>query len=381
MFFKSNISNFSKATLVLENGDIFPCLGIGAKGNVTGELCFNTAMTGYQEAISDPSYASQILMFTFPHIGITGINNEDIENKKIFLNGVIFKVLSTHYSNWRALNSLNNWLIKNNVIGVTNLNTRNLTIKLRENGALKATIYNEVKKNINVKSVIKKTASWSGIFKTDLAKVVSCKKPYVYKNIPYSKSKINIVTIDFGCKRNILDLFIENNFRVTVVPYTYNYEKIIKFKPSGVFLSNGPGDPFATSKVVLNTIKKLIKNNMPLFGICLGHQILGLALGAHTIKMHHGHHGVNQPVKNMSNHKIEITSQNHGFMIDPKSLPKEIKISHISLFDKTIQGIEHISKPFFGIQYHPESSPGPHDSRYLFNKFKSNIIKKNAKKN
>ena len=372
MFFKNNISNFSKATLVLENGDTFPCLGIGVKGRITGELCFNTAMTGYQEAISDPSYASQILMFTFPHIGITGINKDDIENKKIFLNGVIFKDLSTHYSNWRALNSLNNWLIKNNVIGVTNLNTRNLTIKIRENGALKATICNGVK-NINVKSLIKNTTNWSGISKTDLAKVVSCKKPYVYKNVANLKNKINIVALDFGCKKTILDLFVENNFRVTVVPYTYNYEQIIKFKPSGVFLSNGPGDPFATSKIVLNTVKKLIKNNMPLFGICLGHQILGLALGANTIKMHHGHHGVNQPVKNINNHKIEITSQNHGFMIDPKSLPKEIKISHISLFDETIQGIEHVSKPFFSIQYHPESSPGPHDSRYLFSKFKSSI--------
>ena len=374
MFFKSNISNFSKATLILENGDIFPCLGIGSKGQVTGEFCFNTAMTGYQEAISDPSYASQILMFTFPHIGITGVNNEDIENKKIFLNGVIFRELSNHYSNWRSLKSLNKWLIQNNVIGVTNLNTRNLTIKVREKGALKATIINGVKKNLNIKSLVKKTADWSGINDNDLAKVVSCKKPYVYKNITKSKNRIDIVAIDFGCKKNILDLFLENNFRVTVVPYTYSYDQIMKFKPKGVFLSNGPGDPFATSRLVLHTIKKLIKNNMPLFGICLGHQILGLALGANTIKMHHGHHGVNQPVKNLNNNKIEITSQNHGFMIDPKTLMKDIKVSHISLFDKTIQGIEHVSKPFFSVQYHPESSPGPHDSRYLFNKFKKNIL-------
>ncbi|GIR09484.1 MAG: carbamoyl-phosphate synthase small chain [Alphaproteobacteria bacterium] len=349
-------------------------MGIGSKGQVTGELCFNTAMTGYQEAISDPSYASQILMFTFPHIGITGVNNEDIENKKIFLNGVIFRELSNHYSNWRALKSLSKWLIQNNVIGVTNLNTRNLTIKVREKGALKATIINGIKKNLNIKSLVKKTADWSGINDNDLAKVVSCKKPYVYKNITNSKNRINIVAIDFGCKKNILDLFLENNFRVTVVPYTYSYDQIMKFKPKGVFLSNGPGDPFATSRLVLQTIKKLIKNNMPLFGICLGHQILGLALGANTIKMHHGHHGVNQPVKNLNNNKIEITSQNHGFMIDPKTLLKEIKVSHISLFDNTIQGIEHVSKPFFSVQYHPESSPGPHDSRYLFNKFKKNIL-------
>ncbi len=375
MFFKSNISNFSKAILILENGDIFPCQGIGLKGQVTGELCFNTAMTGYQEAISDPSYASQILMFTFPHIGITGVNNEDIENKKIFLNGVIFKELSNHYSNWRSLKSLNKWLVQNNVIGVTNVNTRNLTIKVREKGALKATLINGIKKNLSIKSLVKKTKDWSGINDNDLAKVVTCKKPYVYKNIAKSRNRIDIVAIDFGCKKNILDLFLENNFRVTVVPYTYNYDQIMKFKPKGVFLSNGPGDPFATSRLVLQTIKKLVKNNMPLFGICLGHQILGLALGANTIKMHHGHHGVNQPVKNLNNNKIEITSQNHGFMIDPKTLLQDIKVSHISLFDETIQGIEHVSKPFFSVQYHPESSPGPHDSRYLFNKFKNNILK------
>ena len=375
MFFKSNISNFSKAVLILENGDVFPCQGIGLKGQVTGELCFNTAMTGYQEAISDPSYASQILMFTFPHIGITGVNNEDIENKKIFLNGVIFKELSNHYSNWRSLKSLNKWLVQNNVIGVTNLNTRNLTIKVREKGALKATLINGIKKKLNIKSLVKKTENWSGINDNDLAKVVSCKKPYVYKNITKSKNRINIVAIDFGCKKNILDLFLENNFRVTVVPYTHNYDQIMKFKPKGVFLSNGPGDPFATSRLVLQTIKKLVKNNMPLFGICLGHQILGLALGANTIKMHHGHHGVNQPVKNLKNNKIEITSQNHGFMIDPKTLLQDIKVSHISLFDKTIRGIEHVSKPFFSVQYHPESSPGPRDSRYLFNKFRQKILK------
>ena len=374
MFFKSNISNFSKATLILENGDIFPCLGIGSKGQVTGELCFNTAMTGYQEAISDPSYASQILMFTFPHIGITGVNNQDIENKKIFLNGVIFKELSNHYSNWRSLKSLNDWLLQNKVIGITNLNTRNLTIKVRENGALKATIVNGFKKKLNINSIIKKTSDWEGINHKDLAKLVSCKKPYIYKNIKNSKSKINIVAIDFGCKKNILDLFLENNFRVTLVPYTYNFEQIMKFKPRGIFLSNGPGDPFATAKVVLPTIKSFIKKNIPLFGICLGHQILGLALGAKTTKMHHGHHGVNQPVKNLNNGRIEITSQNHGFMIDPASLLKEIKVTHISLFDKSIQGIEHSSKPFFGVQYHPESSPGPHDSRYLFNKFKKHIL-------
>ncbi len=376
MFFKSNITNFSKATLILENGDIFPCIGIGKKGQITGELCFNTAMSGYQEAISDPSYASQILMFTFPHIGITGINKEDIESKKIFLNGVIFRELSNDFSNWRAISSLNEWLLKNEVIGITNVNTRALTCKVRKYGALKATIINNVKKTTNLDSSIQKTLRWPGITNLDLAKEVSCKKPYVYKNVKKSKNYIDIVAIDFGCKKNILELFLDYKFRVTVVPYTFNFEQIMRFKPSGVFLSNGPGDPFATSRVTSQTIKKLINTNLPLFGICLGHQLLGLALGANTVKMHHGHHGVNQPVKNVKNNSIEITSQNHGFMIDKASLPKNIKITHISLFDNTIQGIEHLKKPVFSVQYHPESSPGPHDSRYLFEKFKKNILGK-----
>lgn len=376
MFFKSNITNYSKAALILENGDIFTGVGVGKKGKTIGEVCFNTAMTGYQEAITDPSYASQILMFTFPHIGITGVNKEDNESKKIYLNGVIFRSLSNDYSNWRGLNSLNSWLKQNKVVGITDINTRDLTIKIREMGALNATIVNGVDKNTNFKEILAETSKWKGIKNLDLAKKVSCKLPYVYKNKKNSKELINIVAIDYGCKKNILDLFDYNNFRITVVPCNYTYEQIIKHKPSGVFLSNGPGDPFATSKYALKAISKIIQNNIPIFGICLGHQLLALALNAKTIKMHHGHHGVNQPVKYMTNKKIEITSQNHGFMIDIKSLPKHLRVSHISLFDNVIQGIEHKNKPFFSIQYHPESSPGPHDSRYLFEKFK-NLIDKN----
>jgi len=382
MFFKSNITNFSKASLILENGDTFSGIGIGKKGKTVGEICFNTSMTGYQEAITDPSYSSQILMFTFPHIGITGTNKEDIESKKIFLNGVIFRSISYNFSNWRGIATLNNWLFKNNVIGISNINTRDLTIKIRKLGALKATIVNGVDSQYNNKELLKTTKKWPGIANLDLAKKVTCKNSYIYKNIRKSKNNINIVAIDFGCKKNILDILTKNNFRVTVVPCTFSFKQIMQYKPAGVFLSNGPGDPFATSKYALETIKQIIKKEIPTFGICLGHQLLALALEAKTKKMHHGHHGVNQPVKNTLTNKIEITSQNHGFMVEKNSLPKNLKISHLSLFDNIIQGIEHKSKPFFSVQYHPESSPGPHDSKYLFDKFKKLIVSKNnAKKN
>ena len=380
MFFKSNITNFSKASLILENGDIFSGIGVGKKGKTVGEICFNTSMTGYQEAITDPSYSSQILMFTFPHIGITGTNKVDIESKKIFLNGVIFRSISYNFSNWRGIDTLNDWLSKNNVIGISNIDTRALTIKIRTLGALKATIFNGVDSKPNYKKILNTTKKWSGIANLDLAKKVTCKKPYVYKNTRKSKNNIDIVAIDYGCKKNILDIFTKNNFRVTVVPCTYDLKQIMQYNPDGIFLSNGPGDPLATSKYVLDTIKQILDKEIPTFGICLGHQLLALALEAKTKKMHHGHHGVNQPVKNIFTNKIEITSQNHGFMVEKSSLPANLKISHISLFDNIIQGIEHKSKPFFSVQYHPESSPGPHDSKYLFNKFKKLIKSKSSAK-
>ena len=380
MFFKSNITNFSKASLILENGDIFSGIGVGKKGKTVGEICFNTSMTGYQEAITDPSYSSQILMFTFPHIGITGTNKVDIESKKIFLNGVIFRSISYNFSNWRGIDTLNDWLSKNNVIGISNIDTRALTIKIRTLGALKATIFNGVDSKPNYKKILNTTKKWSGIANLDLAKKVTCKKPYVYKNTRKSKNNIDIVAIDYGCKKNILDIFTKNNFRVTVVPCTYSLKQIMQYHPDGIFLSNGPGDPLATSKYALDTIKQILEKEIPTFGICLGHQLLALALNAKTKKMHHGHHGVNQPVKNLFTNKIEITSQNHGFMVDKSSLPNNLKISHISLFDNIIQGIEHKSKPFFSVQYHPESSPGPHDSKYLFNKFKKLIKSKSSAK-
>ena len=377
MFKNYKIKDFENALLVLETGDIFFGKPIGKLGFTVGELCFNTAMTGYQEAISDPSYASQLLMFTFPHIGITGINDEDIESKKIHLNGVILKHITDDYSNWRSKTSLNNWLISKSVIGITNLNTRNLTVKLREKGALRGAIISKSNSNFSDVEVLKKIKNWNGIVNTDLASKVSVGKPAHYNKAnkkDKNRNKIRIVAIDYGCKQNILKLLVNEGFEVILVPSSFSFQKIMNFKPSGIFLSNGPGDPFATAKNVLSIIKKLIEIKIPIFGICLGHQLLGLALNAKTVKMHHGHHGVNQPVKRKFNSSIEITSQNHGFKIEEKSLPKTLNISHYSLFDGVIQGIEHKVDPFFSVQYHPESSPGPHDSRYLFKKFKDIII-------
>ncbi len=379
MFKNIKINEQHDAILVLETGDVFFGQSIGKKGFTIGELCFNTAMTGYQEAISDPSYASQILMFTFPHIGITGINNEDIECEKIHLNGVIFKNVTQDCSNWRSTGTLPRWLLSNKIIGITNINTRKLTIKLREKGALKAGIFSNQKNVVNIPDLIKKIKSWNGIVNNDLASQVTCSKPYMFsrKKIISKKKSLKIVAIDYGCKKNILKLLNSCGFEVIVVPCNFSAEKIMQYKPYGIFLSNGPGDPFATANYAVNIIRDLIKIRIPIFGICLGHQLLGLALNAKTVKMHHGHHGVNQPVKNLNKNCIEITSQNHGFKIEEESLPSDLKISHYSLFDGVIQGIEHKKNPFFSVQYHPEASPGPHDSRYLFNKFMETIKKSN----
>ena len=385
MFLSNKKIKFPTAALILENGDVFYGSGIGCKGMNLGELCFNTSMTGYQEAITDPSYASQILLFTFPHIGITGVNKVDTESDQIYLKGVVFRSTSLDYSNWRGKNDIDSWLKEKNVIGISNINTRDLTIKVRENGSIKAAIINGITKKIAIKNIVSKVNAWKGIVNTDLAKSVTCKKPFSLmskKSSAKQKKLIHIVAIDYGCKKNIYKLLIDNGFKLTVVPCNFSFEQIMGYKPEGVFLSNGPGDPLATSIYSSPIIKKIIEKNIPIFGICLGHQLLATALGAKTKKMHHGHHGVNQPVKNIKQNTIEITSQNHGFKIDEKKLPKYLKITHTSLFDGVIQGIEHKTLPFFSVQYHPESSPGPHDSRYLFDKFKNLILKSksNAKK-
>ena len=383
------ISQIHTGILVLEDKTIFKGVGIGYQGTATGEVCFNTSLTGYQEIISDPSYAGQIINFTFPHIGNVGTNKEDLESDKVWTKGVIFNSEITSPSNYRSLINLDTWLKKNKIVGITGLDTRGLTNTIRDKGAPKGTISFSNKSNFNINKLINVTSKWSGLKNLDLAEQVTTKKNYIWsgfktwkKETGYLKNKRNslhVVAIDYGIKKNILRYFSDLNCKVTVVSCKTNAKDIIKLKPNGIFLSNGPGDPAATGKYAIEIIKELIKKNLPIFGICLGHQILALTLGAKTKKMKLGHRGANHPVKNLIKDNVEITSQNHGFEIVRESLPKNIEITHKSLFDNCIEGIRLKSKPIFSVQYHPESNPGPQDSVYLFKEFINNI-KKNAKK-
>ncbi len=382
-------SLFSPAILVLENKSIFRGIGLGYVGNATGEICFNTSLTGYQEIISDPSYAGQIINFTFPHIGNVGTNNEDLESDKIWTRGVIFNSEITSPSNYRSLKNLDEWLKKNKIVGITGFDTRSLTNFIRDKGAPKGTISINKKGNFNIKKLIKISTKWPGLNGLDLAQEVTTKKTYTWKGLKtwekgkgFKKNKkksIRIVAIDYGIKKNILRYFSNYNCEVKVVSCKQTAEEILKLKPDGIFLSNGPGDPAATGKYAIETVQKLISSNLSIFGICLGHQILALALKAKTKKMKLGHRGANHPVKNLINNKVEITSQNHGFEIIKESLSKNIKITHRSLFDNCIEGIKLKNKPVFSVQYHPESNPGPQDSHYLFSDFIKEV-KKYAKK-
>ena len=382
-------SKFSSAILVLDNKTILKGIGLGYQGEATGEVCFNTSLTGYQEIISDPSYAGQIINFTFPHIGNVGTNNEDIESDKIWTKGVIFNSEVTNPSNYRSLKHLDEWLKKNKIVGITGLDTRSLTNFIRDKGAPKGTISNNKRGKFNIKKLIKKTNAWPGLNGMDLAKDVSTRKNYTWKGLKTwskengykknNKKKYRVVAIDYGIKKNIMRYFSNFDCEVKVVSCKENPDNLLKLKPHGIFLSNGPGDPAATGKYAIPTVQKLIKTNLPIFGICLGHQILALALNAKTKKMKLGHRGANHPVKNLLSKKVEITSQNHGFEVVKESLPKNIEITHKSLFDNSIEGIKLKNKPVFSVQYHPESNPGPQDSHYLFNDF-INEIKKYAKK-
>ena len=385
----NKISQIHTGILVLENKKIFKGIGIGYQGSATGEVCFNTSLTGYQEIISDPSYAGQIINFTFPHIGNVGTNKEDHESDKIWTKGVIFNSEITEPSNYRSFLHLDSWLKKNKIVGITGLDTRSLTNIIRDKGAPKGTISFSKKGKFNISRLYNITSRWGGLNNLDLAKEVSTKQNYLWKGfktwkkgLGYKKNKKNsfhVVAIDYGIKKNILRYFSDFDCRVTVVSCKTDADKIISLNPNGVFLSNGPGDPAATGKYAIQIIKKLIKKNLPIFGICLGHQILGLALGAKTKKMKLGHRGANHPVKNLIDGKVEITSQNHGFEIVQRDLPKNIEITHKSLFDNSIEGIRLKNKPVFSVQYHPEANPGPQDSVYLFKKFISNM-RSNAKK-
>ena len=382
-------SKFSPAILILDNKTIFKGFGLGYQGEATGEICFNTSLTGYQEIISDPSYAGQIINFTFPHIGNVGTNNEDIESDKVWTRGVIFNSEITNPSNYRSLKHLDEWLKRNKIVGITGLDTRSLTNFIRDKGAPKGTISNNKLGKFNIKKLIKITTAWPGLNGMDLAKEVSTKKNYTWKGLKTwskeegykknNKKKYRVIAIDYGIKKNILRYFSNFDCEVKVVSCKESAENLLRLKPHGIFLSNGPGDPASTGKYAIPTVQKLIKSKLPVFGICLGHQILALALNAKTKKMKLGHRGANHPVKNLISKKVEITSQNHGFEVVKESLPKNVQITHRSLFDDCIEGIKLKNKPVFSVQYHPESNPGPQDSHYLFNDF-IHEIKKYAKK-
>ena len=360
--------------LILEDGSHYNGIKIGSPNMEIGEVCFNTSMTGYQEIITDPSYAGQIINFTFPHIGNVGTNFDDDESRKPFAKGIIINCDISDPSNYRSILHLDMWLKKNNVPGICNIDTRLITNKIRSKGAPKGGI---IEGPINRKKTaycLKEIKKWKGLNGLDLAIDVSRKDVKIYKS--KKKSKLKVVAIDYGIKQNILNCLLDLNLEVILVPAITSAEKILAYNPNGIFLSNGPGDPKATGKYAIPIIKRLIKARIPIFGICLGHQLISLAMGAKTKKMFQGHRGANHPVKNLETKKVEITSQNHGFEVTENSIPKNVKITHKSLFDGSIEGIKK-GKKIFAVQYHPEASPGPHDSHYLFKDFKE-MIKQNA---
>ncbi|NBX52741.1 MAG: carbamoyl-phosphate synthase small subunit [Proteobacteria bacterium] len=378
------------AVLVFADGSKFYGYGIGNYGSTIGEICFNTSITGYQEILTDPSYSGQIINFTFPHIGNIGVNGNDIEAKKVRANGLIIRELITSPSNYRATNSFNDWLKINSLTGICGVDTRKITKKIRQQGAKNVAIIFD--KNLDAQNINKTYDQIRGsidLAGVELASLASENKSYDWNNEAkwnhennnFNKTNnklFKIVAIDYGAKLNILRCLADVGADIAVVPANAKFEDIIKHQPDGVFLSNGPGDPYETGKYAISTIKKILENNIPLFGICLGHQLLALSVGAKTIKMQQGHRGANHPVQNLSTKKVEITSQNHGFCVDKSSLPNNVEITHISLFDESIEGIKLKDKPAFSVQYHPESSPGPSDSFYLFQEFVE-LIKKNRK--
>ena len=372
------------AALIFDDGEILWGHGLGALKSVIAELCFNTSQTGYQETLTDPSYAKQIITFTFPHIGIVGINDEDLESNKIYAEGCVINQSIEEYSNWRAQDSLSSFLKKNNIPGIIGVDSRYLTRKLAVDGAKKVALIHFGEKKESFDNLQQKLQQWSGLENLDLATSVSAINEYQWnyglwkQNVKDKKyDNFPIVCLDFGIKQNILRNLKNLNFNPTILPAISNTKEILNKKPKGIFLSNGPGDPDATIKKILPTLKELIDLKIPIFGICLGHQLISLALGGKTKKMYQGHRGANQPVKNLINNNVEITSQNHGFEVGRSSLPNEVEETHISLFDGSNEGIRHKIHPVFSVQYHPEASPGPHDSAYLFEEF-YNLVKKHA---
>lgn len=366
------------AVLVLADGTLLWGYGLGASGDAVGEVCFNTAMTGYQEILTDPSYAGQIITFTFPHIGNVGVNSEDIEATTPVARGLVLREAITPASNYRAHGQLDSWLKSHNIIGISGIDTRRLTRQIRRGGAPNGVIAYAPDGQLNIPALLEKARSWPGLEGMDLAREVSCTQLYTWDQTRWQwnegygvleNPKAHVVALDYGIKRNILRCLASAGAHVTVVPATATAEDILKHKPDGIFLSNGPGDPAATGVYALPVIRELLATGIPIFGICLGHQLLGLALGATTSKMFQGHRGANHPVKDLTTGKVEITTMNHGFTVDANTLPKGVKASHISLFDGTLCGIEVEGKPVFSVQHHPEASPGPQDSHYLFKRF------------
>ena len=372
------------ACLVLSDGTIFYGKGFGKVGICTAELCFNTAMTGYQEIITDPSYAGQLITFTFPHIGNTGVNTQDNEALKPFAEGIIVKWDPTEPSNWRNTGHLSQWLMEKGLIGMGGVDTRRLTRAIRAQGAPNATIAHNPDGEFDIEKMVLSARTSKGLEGSDLAVEVSHVEPYEWHegrwNWPeghttVKKGEHKVVAIDYGAKRNILRCLTNSGCDVTVLPANSTLETILSHNPEGIFLSNGPGDPAATGEYSVPVIKGLLENNIPIFGICLGHQMLALALGAETIKMNHGHHGANHPVKDVETGKVEITSMNHGFSVDSQTLPDNVIETHVSLFDGSNCGIRARDQNAFSVQYHPEASPGPQDSYHLFEKFTEQISK------
>ncbi len=366
------------AALVLADGTVFWGAGLGAAGLAVGEVCFNTSITGYQEILTDPSYAGQIITFTFPHIGNVGANAEDIETTAPAARGLVLAADVTAPSNWRATGDLRAWLEGAGLIGISGLDTRRLTRRIRDGGAPSGALCHAPDGVIDAAELRQLAVNWAGLEGMDLAKEVTCRQTYDWAESAWklgegfgapANPRFRVVAMDFGAKRNILRSLTALGCAVTVVPATASAEDVLRHRPDGIFLSNGPGDPAATGLYAVPVIRQLLKFGVPVFGICLGHQLLALALGARTEKMHLGHRGANHPVKDLETGRVEITSQNHGFVVADDSLPAGAVKTHISLFDGTLEGFRLEGEPVFSVQYHPEASPGPQDSHYLFERF------------
>ncbi len=379
------------ALLVLADGTVIEGFGFGAVGKAVGEVCFNTAMTGYQEILTDPSYAGQIVTFTFPHIGNVGVNDEDVETVDLAhvvgARGVVVRAPVTAPSNFRATKRFDAWLASRHIIGMSGVDTRALTALIREKGMPNAVIAHDPEGKFDLDALKKEAAAWPGIDGMDLVPGVTALEDYDWRQTTWTlgagfgeqkEPRLKVVAIDYGVKRNILRLLAEAGCEVKVVPAATSAEAILAERPDGVFLSNGPGDPAETGKYAVPTIRKILDAKVPTFGICLGHQMMALAVGAKTMKMHQGHHGANHPVMDFTTHKVEIVSMNHGFAVDPASLPENAVETHRSLFDGSNCGIALTDRPAFSVQHHPEASPGPQDSHYLFARFVEMMEKNKA---